>query len=710
MGKKGVGCFVVLGCATALAANQIVMENQLPGTPDWGLKKPATEYQIAGYPSAGSIERGESVSIQVSTKSERFSWELYRLGWYGGLGARKVLEGEAKGAFQQTPEPDPQSMLVDCHWKESFKINTNAAPESWVSGVYLIRLTELAYGYQSYLYFVVRDDKRTADFLFQNSLSTDLAYNTWGGSSLYGALVPSQRQATTVSLNRPMAMFFHEDATSLGTGHFLGLYEYNFLRWLERNGYDVKYLNNFDVDRDRELLLKGKVFLSVGHDEYWSWNMRWNLTWARDQGIHLAFFSSNTAYWQVRVGPDSAGKPRWMTSYKEQADNDPVKEPHLKTNQWRLIGYPEDALLGVRFNDGYPKGDIVVRDASHWMFRGTGLHNGDRLRGLLGFESDAVYFSGPRNLERLASSPLEGVAGKYSDMTLYRAPKGALVFAVGSMQWSWGLDDFRFRGNPRHIESLEDPRVAKITENLFAEMLHPHFTRQPRPNHATLLAIDFREGTPESFVDTSGYGRSIICYRKNSTCPERSSKTRTWAAFKKGDFIDAGLEPSLREEEAFTITLDLRTTEQSGQVLIQQRDSHHSPGFMGYDGSFYLGLLPNGHAHFWTWGPDGEEYSIDHESIASLNDGHWHRLSVSRDHDGTSRIYIDGALDSTRWNSRKTRLKPHTIYIGYDPVGPYADFVGDIGNVRIETQVKPVLSCAHFLESTKPIGAVESRR
>src|SRR5204862_6559624 len=98
-------------------------------------------------------------------------------------------------------------------------------------------------------------------------------------------------------------------------------------------------------------------------------------------------------------------------------------------------------------------GDMVVADASHWAFAGTGLRNGDRLTGLLGYEVDAMSGDPPAGIQRLMHSPFveigsespgrrRGAAAKAADMTIYTAPSGALVFATGSMQWNWGLDGY----------------------------------------------------------------------------------------------------------------------------------------------------------------------------------------------------------------------------------------------------------------------------
>jgi hypothetical protein len=107
-------------------------------------------------------------------------------------------------------------------------------------------------------------------------------------------------------------------------------------------------------------------------------------------------------------------------------------------------------------------GDVVIDDASHWAFDGANVTHGDALRGLLGYEVDAMSGDGPTGIVRLAHSPfVDQGRTRYADMTIYTAAGGALVFATGSMQWNWGLDDYNvpewhtLRTSPPHSRSPE---------------------------------------------------------------------------------------------------------------------------------------------------------------------------------------------------------------------------------------------------------------
>ena len=86
--------------------------------------------------------------------------------------------------------------------------------------------------------------------------------------------------------------------------------DYNMIRWVESQGYDVTYATSLDVQTSPSLMANRKVFLSAFYDEYWSKPMRDNVIAFRDQGKHLAFFDSNNVYWQIRFENSAVGVAR----------------------------------------------------------------------------------------------------------------------------------------------------------------------------------------------------------------------------------------------------------------------------------------------------------------------------------------------------------------------------------------------------------------
>src|SRR5439155_392050 len=205
----------------------------------------------------------------------------------------------------------------------------------------------------------------------------------------YPFLSVSNKAAAKVSFNRPYLTV--PSMVSRGSGEFLaarGLagWEYNMVRWLEREGYDVSYCSSVDTHATPGLLSSHKTFISMGHDEYWSYPMRWNVEAARDRGVNLAFLSANVCYWQVRFESSLLdGTPnRTMVCYKSTSD--PIfntSSNYFTTVTFRsaLINNWESSLMGVNYAYAVA-GDLTVGDASHWLFSKTGVHNGQVLPGL----------------------------------------------------------------------------------------------------------------------------------------------------------------------------------------------------------------------------------------------------------------------------------------------------------------------------------------
>ena len=327
--------------------NPTSQENSNPGTTDW-LITPARKNEVAGYASATSINRGEPITLHIHCIDPRVTLDVFRLGWYQGTGAR-LMKSNISVATTSQPMPTANATtgLIECNWKASYTLTTQTNSEAWPSGYYLARLTSQPRRYQAYIIFLVRDDQRKADLLFQQSVTTYAAYNLWGGKNLYGG---TKGRAYKVSFNRP-----YDDAG--GAGQVWGE-ELQMLRFLEREGYDVKYCTNIDVHLQPAATWGAKAFLSVGHDEYWSWEMRQHVEEARERGIHLAFFSSNTCYRQIRLetSPLTRAANRTVVCYKDNALDALAQKAatqYLVTTYWREepINRPECQLIGIQYDE-----------------------------------------------------------------------------------------------------------------------------------------------------------------------------------------------------------------------------------------------------------------------------------------------------------------------------------------------------------------------
>ena len=451
------GSLVAAPPAPAAAANAIQTENAKPGTPNWyDFAASATQDAINGYGSKISVNHGDSIDFYITTTAASFTIDVFRTGYYQGIGARLVASlGSFPGVHQAIPSPDPVTgMVAATGWTKTTTLNI---PSDWVTGVYLAKLSASS-GNKSFIFFNVRNDGGTEPILFQTSVSTYQAYNAWGGTSLYtnvgNKATYSYAAATKVSFDRP---FDPQDGE--GAGQYFA-FDYPFVRWLEAQGYDVSYITNVDTHTNVNPLTNHRAFLSVGHDEYWSKGARDNVTSAIAAGMNAAFFSGNEMYWQIRFEPNSLGAPnRVEVGYKDfsQFSSPPGPDPMygvnnaIVTSRWRdaPVNLPENGLIGVMYQDqvqqNYP---YVVTNASHWIFAGTGFSNGSSVPGIVGYEYDKVFNNGatPPGLVILSSSPVvgccEGSGSSTSNSTIYTYPGGGQVFGAGTIQWSWGLDNW----------------------------------------------------------------------------------------------------------------------------------------------------------------------------------------------------------------------------------------------------------------------------
>ena len=391
------------------------------------------------------------------------------MGWYGGAGARRVhLAEDLLCETRPTIHLDPQTGAITTDWPA---LLTLTVPADWVSGVFLARCVT-ADGFDTHALFVVRDDHRTSDLLFQQPVTTYQAYNNFPadrsrGKSLYdinsfGAPTESLHPyGTKVSFDRPYA--------AKGTSHFFR-WETAFIRWLEREGKDVAYCTNVDVHARPDMLGRTRAFLSVGHDEYWSGPMVEHLWAARDRGVGLGFFSANSIYWRMRLEPAADGRPHRLMSCYRREGLDPHPDPGQHTRKWRELGAPEQRLIGIQ-SLGYVRGeytDLVIADPEHWMFDGTDLGEGDVVPGIVGYEVDGLdpAAPGPDGTDHRmpCASPFTKLSGKetgIAHVSTYHAPSGALVFAAGTMAWPWALN------RNSHL----DARIARATHNVIDRLI-----------------------------------------------------------------------------------------------------------------------------------------------------------------------------------------------------------------------------------------------
>lgn len=538
--------------------NQVVQENaRTDGRMPQSYWDVAHSTQIEGFTTEFSVNAGSAIDFKINVSDDAgsdYMVEIFRLGYYDGSGGRRVASWTNTDATVQ-PDAlfDPQTGTVDAgNWSVT---DSWTIPESAVSGVYLARVQRLdangdpIEGATNQIPFVVREDDREADIVLQTSDTTWHAYNGWAGNNgqigpnFYGDAgdyvdhpdIPgsggyAQDRAYAVSYNRPFitrGIDGQQGGPAAGAQDYLFGADYAAIYWLEQNGYDVSYMSGVDTDRlGADYLKKYDAFISVGHDEYWSGDQRYNVEEARDDGVNLLFWSGNEVYWKTRWETSivDGQEYRTLVCYKETwAIADPAAGPDDyydldPTNTWtgtwrddRFIGNPlagdeadrpplsgqphlcncaETSLTGQLFGpDGTGEFggalDVPQEYSTLRYWRDTSVADTGALDlspGILGYEWNTSPTSEyrPAGLIHLSETtiPWSGILVDQGNtvepgvathnLSLYRTESGALVFGAGTVFWTWALSDAH--DNEPYAANIENTDIQQFVVNLFADM------------------------------------------------------------------------------------------------------------------------------------------------------------------------------------------------------------------------------------------------
>ncbi len=506
--------------------------------------------QLWAYCDELSYAPGETVRVHLSTTASTVNLKI----WRDGATAQTLYSNDAvRGAFHETP---PDCSVIGCGWPVAMEIPIGA---DWPSGGYVMHLsaraddgTELDY----YHIFIVRPvpGNKAGRVLLAVATGTWTAYNDWGGSNHYEGITGPDKNlySPVLSLNRPFARGFAalpdsapriplRDPPAMGaplryphmdwaydngyskkyaSGGWAS-YDRHYVRWLETNGYKVDVISQQDLQYRPEILDDYDCVSFIGHDEYWSWEMRDTVDAFVERGGHTARFAGNFL-WQIRLEDNG----RTQACYKYRArEEDPLrggKDAHLTTICWDApeIGRPGAQTFGLSGTRGIyagwggccPRGSggFTVYRPEHWTFAGTDLYYGDVLGAasrVFGYEVDGVDHivrdglpyathsdGAPDNLLILAMGlstayeadhgngklPFIGnedaefaaraVHGEATPELIDRYKRGSgmiatfergkgSVFTAGSCEWVAGLID-------------RDPYVEQVTKNVLDRFLH----------------------------------------------------------------------------------------------------------------------------------------------------------------------------------------------------------------------------------------------
>jgi hypothetical protein len=403
--------------------------------------------ELEAYASETSVVAGGSIGFHVSVqdpsdedvvvevcRSSQFDFgaspfgltpeSLYHSDFRDHISLRSGEEPSFRATFPPERHATPEAVYeAGCGWPEAVSWDV---PADQASGVYLARFTHQAA--TAYVLVVVRSARpgRGSGILCQISANTHQAYNPWGGFCYYGA--PISRSGppilvTTVSFNRPCQLWDYL------------LYEEPIVRWLEQN-YAVEFCTNVDLHIDLQLLEHYQLFLSCGHDEYWSEVMRDQIEDFASRGGNVMFLSGNTCYRPV----DFDGRRMVLVG-----------------GTWDALGRPTAHTTGVNLSAGrwsqpLPRVGYTVTEPSHWMLAGTGLEQGATLggdEGIIGYECDAALRNPdgtpieptPPDFVTVAAADLPDWVDSpgFATMGLYRKNDNGVVMTASTTGWGQGL-------------------------------------------------------------------------------------------------------------------------------------------------------------------------------------------------------------------------------------------------------------------------------
>lgn len=476
--------------------------------------------EIWCYTRRYAYPAGATIELHVSSTASFFDLEIIR------DGARKSLvyaEGNIPSFWQSTPD---DCSINGCNWQPTF---TFTIPDHWSSGAYLINLKATGLKGEPIVcqhMFIVHPmpGKKSKRLLQIAATGTWTAYNTWGGSNHYQGLTGPEKNkySPIVSIERPLARGFvqlPDDAPRVPLSPSIppamipryphmewayangysrkyassgwASYDSHFFRWAEKQGYEIDLASQHELHFMPQLLADYECVVFVGHDEYWTWEMRDAVENYVNNGGHVARFAGNFM-WQSRF--EDAGTRHICYKYRAR-DEDPVYQTSDKnktSGAWEdpVIGRPGALTFGLNATNGMyagwggcaPRGTrgFPVYRPEHWAFSGTGLYYGDQL----GVDSHAYGYE-VDGLDYIIRNGLP----EPSDTS--GAPEGLQILAVGMSSLKEESSDI-----PAEHRFMGDADARFVARIRFGSDAPEYIDRVKRGNG---MIVNFKMGKGEVF-------------------------------------------------------------------------------------------------------------------------------------------------------------------------------------------------------------------
>ena len=387
---------------------------------NWQISKSEWRKSTGGFLLNTSNLRGDNVSVFVTCPAKSYSISIGRIG--------NFHEGEFKELLRTSPSPCiEQQRLLPSKWSSNISFDTSPLD----GGMYLIKIMD-SEGFNSFIPMVIRDSASKSPTIFVVPTMTMFAYNSWLGKNTYKGEKGFEDRLRVVDFRTPFD-------TGFGTGKYWN-YVHPLIVEVEKLGVKVDYVTDTDLHFSPNLLEKRKLFISAGHDEYWTREERENVIRAREQGMNTLFFGANAGYWQSRLRKNADQTSLRMEIYKNQKEDSDKGNPTIR---FRDAGLSESELNGVQYTCFPATGQFISFDRGFFGFKGMSEDDLQSLNKVVGPEVDETP-----SVNKFAGTIRVVAQGKVKcgnrllfpkigrvNMVYGISSKGGGVFSVGTMGW-----------------------------------------------------------------------------------------------------------------------------------------------------------------------------------------------------------------------------------------------------------------------------------
>lgn len=504
-----------------------------------GVQSPSFWYEGVGSEQMPAFARstyylpGQQAAFSVNF-NQAFTGEVWRLGHYGGSGARKVDTVTGIPTAQPTPTVIPNSNgAVTCAaWSNNLLWTI---PQDAVPGWYYVLLKGANSNFGHVLFCVSDGNDKKKTLIVTGDATWHAAYNGFGGNNIYGA-----EKSIGSAVNRALCSTYDKPVITrdyVPQTHFLNA-SYPFLKYSESVGVDAGYTTIEQIDAQPSILDGRDVVVFTGHNEYISQTVMDKVKSVMLTGnTNVINIAGNDFFWRVKFTngdftSNTRGRNMWCKKDTMSGPVSPTNFNHTGgqpfttaadwTGSWQDTRWadrePSSEFLGDQFIANGIRADQVKVPASMkaspaWRNCAgiQSLTSGQEYSfaaGSLGMEWDkpVTVTGGPT--QKPFSSTTVTLTNNAADIngenynltetathsfTMGVNSVGTLIANFNSDQWPWALDSLHLRGS-----APADTNARQMMLNVMTDL-------GVEANSSAVSATGLSMPTPVSNV-SSAYG------------------------------------------------------------------------------------------------------------------------------------------------------------------------------------------------------------